>query len=440
MKISPPASSSASSASIESVDSKFQLASDEGMGEEQNLEGSRASRKDTGLSNCVVQLVQANERLTMQILELQESLSVSHIGRNVFQEESSKLSKESFSLNKEKQADTLQISELQESLALARNERNEFQEENSKLLKANAILKDAKKTEATVQISELQESLALNRKERNDVQEENSKLLRVNVILKDAKTAETTVKILEHQTSLALSFQEVNSKLLREVACLKNAMEAEVRTLFMRILMISSRWYLLFICHLSSLTTTKFFKRSGSTITLGEIRYCGLRYIEHIVSENLSDNDARINIFYKCPQMLLGVHRWDLLIEESCDNLQLGFVDLSALSGDLVFDYSPNGSVYRRDAKTGFMKRNRAGLPKYHKGSKVTFVLTLTKLWPFLLTAVSVDGGKEACLCCGSGMKTNDGYLPAVRLQKPGKVRFLHFCHLGDGHPALRVE
>jgi hypothetical protein len=201
MKISPPASSSASSASIESEDSKFQLASDEGMGEEeQTLEGSRAPRKDTGLSSCVVQLVQANERLTMQILDLQESLSISHIKRSVFQEESSKLSKESFSLNKEKQADTMQISELQESLALALNEHNEFQEENSNLLKAIVILRDAK------------------------------------------RRAEATVQILEHQTSLALSFQEENSKVLREVACLKNAMEAEVRTLFMIISMISSRW------------------------------------------------------------------------------------------------------------------------------------------------------------------------------------------------------
>jgi hypothetical protein len=235
MKISPPASFPASSASIESEDLTFQLASDEGIGEEQKLEGSRAPRKDTGLSNCVVQLVQANERLTMQILELQESLSVSHIERNVFQEENSKLSKESFSLNKEKQADTMQISELQESLALARKERDEFQEEDTKLLRANIILKDAKTAEATVKMLELQESLALDRKERNEFQEENSKLLKANVILKDAKAAEATVEILEHQTSLT-------NKLLSEVACLKDAMKAEVRTLFMRISMISSRW------------------------------------------------------------------------------------------------------------------------------------------------------------------------------------------------------
>jgi hypothetical protein len=201
MKISPPASFSASSASIESEDSKFQLASDEGIGEEQKLEGSRGPKNDTNLSNCIVQLVQANERLTMQILELQESLSVSNDERNVFQEESSKLSKETVSLNKEKQADTMQILELQESLALARKERinfqeenakslaldrkerNDFQEGNSQLLKANAILKDAKAAEATVEIVELQESLALAQKERDDFQEENSKLLMANDIL-----------------------------------------------------------------------------------------------------------------------------------------------------------------------------------------------------------------------------------------------------------------
>ncbi len=77
-------------------------------------------------------------------------------------------------------------------------------------------------------------TITLALKERDDFQEENSKLLK-NFILKYEKTAEATVKILEHQTLLT-------NKLLSEVDCLKNAMEAEVRALFMRMSKISSRW------------------------------------------------------------------------------------------------------------------------------------------------------------------------------------------------------
>jgi hypothetical protein len=122
--------------------------------------------------------------------------------------------------------------------------------------------------------------------------------------------------------------------------------------------------------------------------------------------------------------MVSGVQNWEVLMEEPCNDLQLGMVNLSELSCGLIFAYSPDELAYRH-AGTGFMRSMQSGLPKYHKGSKVSFVLQLTEGSPYWYLEASVDGGKEACLCCGSGMMTNDGYLPAVRLQKPGKVRLL---------------
>jgi hypothetical protein len=180
----------------------------------------------------------------------------------------------------------------------------------------------------------------------------------------DAKTAEATEKILKNQTSLALSWQEANSKLLRGAA--------------------SS-----IICR--------------------------------IITANASDNDARLNIC-KFPRMVSGVYKWEFYIEEPCDDLQLGIVDLLAPSGGLDCAYSPDGSFYYHNASTGFMMRYHHDLPKHHKNSKVSFILQ-PSIDSYSLEA-SVDGGQLTLLCCGRGTKRSNCYLPAVRLQKPGNVRF----------------
>jgi hypothetical protein len=203
-------------------------------------------------------------------------------------------------------------------------------------------------------------TITLARVERNNFQEENSKLLKENVILKDAKTAKATVEILEHQTSSAILFQEVKCKLLREGAF-------------------------------------------------------------HIISAIASDDDARIHICYERPRMLSGLYRWYIQIEEPCDHLWVGIVDLSVLSGDLEFAYSADGCAYRRDASTGSLMKLRSDLPKYHKGSQVNFIFGMGEVKQYL--QASVDGGSYQTLWYGSDLKTNDGYLPAVRPQKPGKVR-----------------
>jgi hypothetical protein len=203
-------------------------------------------------------------------------------------------------------------------------------------------------------------TITLAREERNNFQEENSKLLKENVILKDAKTAKATVKILEHQTSSAISFQEENSELLREVP-------------------------------------------------------------RHFISAIASDDDARIHICYECPRMLSGLYLWHIKIEDPCDHLWVGVADLSVLSGYLDFAYSADGCAYRRDAWTGSLMKLRSDLPKYHKGSQVNFIFGMGEVAQYL--QAYVDGGSYQTLWYGSDLKTNDGYLPAVRPQKPGKVR-----------------
>jgi hypothetical protein len=68
-----------------------------------------------------------------------------------------------------------------------------------------------------------------------------------------------------------------------------------------------------------------------------------------------------------------------VFIEEPCnDYLMLGIVNLSELSCGLIFAYSPDRFAYRH-AGPGFMRSMRSGLPKYHKESKVSFVLQLAE-------------------------------------------------------------
>jgi hypothetical protein len=127
----------APSASIGSEDSMTQLTLfDQGIGEGQAE--TSMSQGVVQLVRATVQLAQANERLTMQLLEVQESLALVRKDRNEFQEENTRLLKNIATLEEAKITDASTIQGT-----------SELREEYSNLVKEVASLKAVKKAEVS---------------------------------------------------------------------------------------------------------------------------------------------------------------------------------------------------------------------------------------------------------------------------------------------------
>jgi hypothetical protein len=126
----------------------------------------------------------------------------------------------------------------------------------------------------------------------------------------------------------------------------------------------------------------------------------------------------------RCPPMESGLHRWNILIEEECDGLEVGILDTRASAYHLAhrkLDWAYSHDGIASDESSDIL---RSGLPKFQKGSRISMFLKLTKgPWGIITLSASVDGGNVFRLCnYGQGRMK---YRPAVRLTKPGKVRFL---------------
>jgi hypothetical protein len=155
-------------------------------------------------------------------------------------------------------------------------------------------------------------------------------------------------------------------------------------------------------------------------------------------------NSPRLELL-ECPPMTRGggIYKWSILVEEDFfSSFELGVVsstvhkqlDERLLVGDQGWGYFGQGVAYENGSRVA---NQSCKLPKLQKGSKVTLLLDLTGEGTL---RASVDGSRTFSLFSDMLTKvdSNDhhenntiniegGFLPAVTLMKPTRVRFLGF-------------
>jgi uncharacterized protein YqgV (UPF0045/DUF77 family) len=145
-----------------------------------------------------------------------------------------------------------------------------------------------------------------------------------------------------------------------------------------------------------------------------------------------SEKEKRSTELLQCPVLRAGIHKWSILVEDVCPSgLHLGVAStVHPLKLDKFIGYQEAGWVLEDSGCTFHnWPISSMGNPTFKMGSKVTFVLDLTGEGTL---SASVDDTRPPSKLFSkmlSDFKGRDaaGFLPAVSLRRPGRVRFLGF-------------
>jgi hypothetical protein len=135
------------------------------------------------------------------------------------------------------------------------------------------------------------------------------------------------------------------------------------------------------------------------------------------------------------PQMVSGVHKWSLVVEEECDDLELGVVRLPTSSENRcpplklknsTLGLQPLAWAYSKDGVAWHDFVAQEGFHAFQKDSKITFVLDLTGDGS-LGASVDAEPPVELFSKMKASGATDSIFSPAVTVPWPGKVRFHEF-------------
>ena len=131
----------------------------------------------------------------------------------------------------------------------------------------------------------------------------------------------------------------------------------------------------------------------------------------------------------QCPPMIDGVHKWSIRVEEDhFSALDLGVVSAAqelkyekSLIGNQIGGWGYFGQGMAHNNGIQYKRK----LPSFQKGSTITFLLDLTEEGSL---SVTIDNGRPMFRLFSDMLQIGQqGFIPAVALEKPAKVRFLGF-------------